>query len=188
MLPSSISASGSIISVPVGKIATSGFFTTSIFNMPAERSTPISIGLILWLLGSIISPATISSPIGLICCHELADAMIFTPSSVSTISSAMITASQGGCIGSPVSTMTYWSSLRITGFVSVAALVSAAFTAMPSIADALKRGELYFAYTAFAVTLSRLCVTSIVSYFTSTILLTADRYFSFASSTGIVCR
>ena len=86
-------------------------------------------------LGRIISPAQISSPIWRICCQGAAGAWIVTlPSAFRTSSSAMMTASQPSGMGSPVSTTVYFSSVSVTGVVSVAPKLSAAKSAIPSIA------------------------------------------------------
>ncbi len=64
----------------------------------------------------------------------------------------MTTASKPSGSGSPVSTTTYAAGSRKTGAVSLAPTVSAARTAMPSIAAASKDGEERVAHTGSAVT------------------------------------
>ena len=139
-------------------MATVGSLKTSTRVIPPASRTPISMGRILCLLGISISPATMSSPMGRTCCQEAAACIIFTlPSSCSIRSSAMITASYGFRMGSPVSTTTKSSpGLKVIGSASDAPFVRSETTAMPSMAAALKSGEQYFAYTASAVTRFRL--------------------------------
>src|SRR3954463_12398040 len=64
----------------------------------------------------------------------------------------MTTASKPSGSGSPVSTTTYALGSRCTGVLSVAPTVSAARTAMPSIAEASKDGDDRAAHTGAAGT------------------------------------
>ena len=135
ILPGFGSSVGGIISSPVGIMPTVGRRITLTFITPPASIAPITAGVISVYDGSIISPAHISSPICLICCHGAAGAVILAePSSPYITSSIIITASQSSGTGSPVSTTVNPSLFSSTGAVSVAPKVSSALIAMPSMA------------------------------------------------------
>ncbi len=124
--PDFTSDEGFTISLPVGISAATGLLFTVTFRTPAASIAPMAAGSINVLEGKIISPAHISSPICLTCCHgEAAVTSLIRPSSSSTTSSIITTESKPSGSGSPVSTrMKSTFSLRSTGVVSVAPNVS----------------------------------------------------------------
>ena len=121
-------------SSPVGITMTCGARRTVSVVWPAAPAAARSTGRSRWPSGSSSSVALTSSPIVRTCCHGAAAARTSGTSSSQCSCSRMTTASQPSGSASPVSTMRKAAILR--GAVSVAPKVSAARTAMPSIAAA----------------------------------------------------
>ena len=115
---------------------TTGLASTSTSSTPAASMAPMAAGEMGVWPGRSISPAQMSSPIWRTCCQGAAAWRITAWPCVNTTSSTMMTASRPSGRGSPVSTSVYCSGERDTGVVSLAPKVSAARTAMPSMAQA----------------------------------------------------
>ena len=127
-------------SSPVGIIVTRGRRRTGTVVRPAAAQAPRSAGVMRWFSGSTNSVATMSSPSGRTCCHGAtgSDTRTVAGSAGSRCTCSIITtASMPNGMGSPVSTHTAWlPTAKAVGRVSVAPTVSAARTAMPSMAAA----------------------------------------------------
>jgi hypothetical protein len=125
------------ISSPVGTRTTRGARRTSTAVTPAEAAAARSNGRSRWPEGSKSSPAATSSPIDRTWVHgAVAARSSASPAEVRCTSSRMTTASRPGGIGSPVSTTSKSPTASSSGRLSVAPKVSAARTAMPSMAAA----------------------------------------------------
>ena len=127
---------GGTTSSPVGMIPTTGRVNTSTASTPPAIMAPMAAGVTGVWVGRSISPAHTSSPICRMCCQGAAASWrtAFSPSH--STSSIITTASFPSGRGSPVSTTVNCVGSRVTGVVSVAPKVSAAATAMPSMAQA----------------------------------------------------
>ena len=97
---------------------------------------PMAAGVMGVRAGRSISPAHTSSPICRTCCQGAAASWRTALSPSHSTSSIITTQSVPSGSGSPVSTTVNRPGARVTGVVSVAPKVSAACTAMPSMAQA----------------------------------------------------
>jgi hypothetical protein len=121
-------------SSPVGMTTTWGARRTRSAVWPAAPAAARSTGRRRWPSGSSSSVALTSSPIVRTCCHGATAARTSGVPSSQWTCSRITTASQPSGSASPVSTTAKRPTAR--GAVSVAPNVSAARTAMPSIAAA----------------------------------------------------